>query len=71
MRIENWPIGIVSFTIEAGDFVRAKSSAAVDHLQISPELSDPIGTASTWSSEPLESNWANEEQKENSPTAAG
>ena len=43
MRIESWPIGIVSFTLEPGDFVRAKSPVPLDQLGISSELCDLIG----------------------------
>jgi hypothetical protein len=49
MRIENWPIGIVSFTLEPGDFVRAKSSTPLDQVEISSELLGLIGGARSWS----------------------
>ena len=62
MRIENWPIGIVSFTLEPGDFVRAKS-APVDQVEISPELSQLIEGASSWSSSPAGSAAPTETQK--------
>jgi hypothetical protein len=47
MRIENWPIGIVSFTLEPGDFVRAKS-APFDKAAISPELLNLIAQPNSW-----------------------
>jgi hypothetical protein len=62
MLIENWPIGIVSFTLEAGDFVRAQSSDAFDQAEISSELRDLIGKADSWSNFALKSNEESEPQ---------